>query len=88
MAAFDPFDEVKNPEKVLTIVHKFIQKNNITCAETIMQSDRVIENAYDFIEELCVAAGYAEEETYDDEEIDDITGLDYDEDNPAYGDDY
>ena len=53
-----------------------------------MQSDRVIENAYDFIEELCVAAGYAEEETYDDEEIDDITGLDYDEDNPAYGDDY
>lgn len=40
-----------------TIV-KFIQDNDITCPETIAQTDRVIENAYAFITELCDIVGY------------------------------
>lgn len=40
----------------------FITKQKITCAETIYQSDRVIENAYEFIEEICDLVGYAKYE--------------------------
>lgn len=38
----------------------FITKQRITCPETIYQSDRVIENAYEFIEQICDVVGYAE----------------------------
>jgi hypothetical protein len=33
-------------------VRKFIDDNGITCEETIHQCDWVIENAYEFIEDL------------------------------------
>lgn len=46
----------------LGIIERFIDKNEIGCAETIYQSDRVIQNAYEFIEELCELAGYYSEE--------------------------
>ena len=38
--------------KVFNIVIKFMEDNQITCEETIYQSDKVIENAYEFISEL------------------------------------
>lgn len=43
---------------LLTIVRAFVTRQTITCPETIYQTDRVIENAYEFIEELCDVAGY------------------------------
>lgn len=43
---------------VLEIVEDFIKKQEITCAETIWQSDWVIENAYKLIEDLCEVVGY------------------------------
>lgn len=46
----------------LRLVDEFIKGNGITCAEAVTQSDRVIQNAYDFIESLCDVAGYAEYE--------------------------
>lgn len=80
--ARDIYDEILHPERVLTLVRDFIEKNRITCAESVAQNDHVIVNAYDFIEELAEAAGYAELE--DDE---DITDGDIDPDNLAYSDD-
>jgi len=38
----------------------FIAKQKIECAETIHQTDRVIENAYEFIEGICDIVGYSE----------------------------
>lgn len=37
----------------------FIKKHNITCSETIYQTDRVIENAHEFVEGVCDIVGYA-----------------------------
>jgi len=80
--ARDIHDEILNPERVLTIVRDFIEKNRITCAEVVHQNDHVIVNAFDFIEALAEAAGYAEPE-----EDEDITDDDFDPDNTAYSDD-
>jgi len=38
----------------------FMKEQRITCSETIHQSDRVIENAYEFIDEICTLIGYPE----------------------------
>ena len=46
----------------LGIIERFIDDNGIGCAETIYQSDRVIQNAYEFIEELCELVGYYKED--------------------------
>lgn len=55
-----------NPiQKVFEVVYKFINDNNIYCAETIYQTDRIIENAYELIHELCEIVGYKE---YQDDE--------------------
>ncbi len=43
----------------------FIEKQEIGCAETIYQTDWVIENAYEFVQEVCDIVGYQE---YEDEE--------------------
>ena len=53
-------DAAKN--KLWNIVSEFVKTQEITCPETICQSDRVIENAYDLIEELCDVVGYHEYE--------------------------
>ena len=80
----DPYEVIKNPEKVLLLVHQFIEEQRITSSETVYQSEHVIENAYEFLEEICNAAGYAEDDEEEDEE--DITDFGFDEDNP-YGED-
>jgi hypothetical protein len=57
-------DRAAVAEKVLAIVEKFVVDQRIHCPETIHQCDWVIENAYEFIEDLCEVAGYKE---FDDE---------------------
>lgn len=51
-------------EKEMNELHalclKFINDQKIDCAETVFQSDHVIENAYEFIREICDIVGYAE----------------------------
>ena len=41
-------------------VQKFITDNQITCSETIYQTDRVIVNAYEFLQRICEIVGYCE----------------------------
>jgi len=52
-------------QKLLEFCRKFIADQNITCSETVYQSDRVILNAYEFIEGICEIVGYAESEDED-----------------------
>lgn len=40
----------------------FIDAKEISCPETIAQTDRVIEGAYDFIEGVCDLVGYYDED--------------------------
>lgn len=54
-------------EKLTEIVRKFIDEQDIWCAETVCQSDRVIENAYAFIMELCEVVGYKEDKEEDED---------------------
>lgn len=49
-------------KKIWEIVENFIKDNEIRCAESIYQKDMVIENAYEFIENLCDIVGYYEDE--------------------------
>ena len=51
----------KRGKELYLIVKDFIEEQEITCPETIAQSDRVIENAYDLIEKLCDVVGYYED---------------------------
>lgn len=37
---------------------KFIEEQEITCGESVYQTDRVIENAYELIENICDIVGY------------------------------
>ena len=45
-------------EQLLNECKKFIKDQQITCADTIYQSDRIIENAYEFIERICNIVGF------------------------------
>jgi hypothetical protein len=45
--------------KLLVFCRQFISEQAITCMETIYQTDRVAENAFQFIEGVCKIAGYA-----------------------------
>ena len=49
-------------QQLFELCKKFIEDQNIGCAETIYQTDWVIENAYEFIEDICNIVGYVEEE--------------------------
>lgn len=82
----DPTDAINDPRRVLILVREFIDSHKISAPETIHQSDRIIEDAYDFIEELCEAAGYAPGE--DGDLFDDDTEEDdfYDRENPGLED--
>lgn len=44
--------------QLMNVCKKFIEDQTIRCAETIYQTDRVIENAYEFIESVCEVVGY------------------------------
>lgn len=48
-------------EELWEAVTQFIDEHRISCAESIYQTDRVIQNAYAFIEELCEIVGYYED---------------------------
>lgn len=45
-----------------TLVKKFIEDNEICCAESIYQRDCVSENSLEFIESLCDIVGYYKED--------------------------
>ena len=47
------------------VCKKFVEDQKIGCAETIYQTDWVIEHAYKFIEDVCYVVGY---KPYEDEE--------------------
>lgn len=52
---------IMNKEKeLLELCKSFINEQQITCAESVWQSDRVIENAYELIEKICNICGYYE----------------------------
>lgn len=40
--------------------NEFVEKQRISCPETIYQTDWIIENAYEFIEQICNVVGYYE----------------------------
>lgn len=44
--------------KLWRTVEQFVHKQKISCPETIWQSDRVIENGYDFIRACADIVGY------------------------------
>jgi hypothetical protein len=53
-------------DKLYQIVADFIDEQNIWGDECVYQCDRVIENAYVFIAQLCDVVGYKELEEEDD----------------------
>lgn len=57
--------QMSKEAELLALCKKFIEQYNINFPEQIYQSDRVIENAYEFIEDICNIVGYKE---YEDEE--------------------
>jgi hypothetical protein len=58
---------VKDMAALWKLCAKFVEDNNITCAETVYQSDRVIENGYVFIADVCEIVGYVELEDEEDD---------------------
>lgn len=56
MIDYEP--SVKDMAKLWNICIKFIEEQEIGAPETIYQTDWVIENAYEFIEEVCKVVGY------------------------------
>jgi|SRR5215217_718275 len=61
----DGIDEFRNLAKMKAIIQNFVEEQDIICAETIYQTDRVIENAYELIEKLVELVGYKELEDDD-----------------------
>ena len=55
----------KTEQQLSEIVKQFVAQNQISCAETIYQTDSVIASAYEFIEKLCDVVGYHQEDTDD-----------------------
>ena len=54
---------IQDPKVALwNVCEKFIKDQDIMCPETIQQSDRVIENALEFIERICSVVGYCQDE--------------------------
>lgn len=64
----DGIEEFRQLAKMKAVIHNFIEEQDIHCAETIYQMDNVIENAYEFIQELVELVGYKKDEDDDDEE--------------------
>lgn len=50
----------KMSRDLVALCKKFVADNEIGCSEKVYQSDRVIENAYEFIERVCETVGYHE----------------------------
>ena len=47
-------------EKLTELCKAFIKEQEISCAESVYQSDNVILNAYELIEGICEIVGYHE----------------------------
>ena len=58
--------QLKKFRELNEICREFIEKQEISCPETIYQTDRVILNAYEFIENVCNQVGYHKPENYED----------------------
>lgn len=63
----DGLEEFKSLTRLRAIVVDFVNKHDITCAETIYQMDDVIIDAYDFIHELVEEVGYKESDEEEDD---------------------
>lgn len=50
--------DVRPNGSTTTLAHAFLDKHHVSCAETIHQTDYVIENAYGLIEDLAEVVGY------------------------------
>lgn len=61
-------ENLSKGQKLLELVEEFRGKHGISCPETIFQTDRVIADAYDFIESLMGVVGYARDEDEADED--------------------
>jgi GTP-dependent phosphoenolpyruvate carboxykinase len=59
--------ELVEVRKLRTLCEQFVQDQRIYCPESIYQTDRVIQNAYEFIEKVCDIVGYLDTEDEDDE---------------------
>jgi len=61
-AALKDINDVKttvDPKDALwALAEKFITDQRIHCGETIYQTDRVIENGYEFMHEVCKIVGF------------------------------
>ena len=53
---------VKEMAALWAVCSKFIEEQNISCEETIYQTDWVIENAYNLIGDICNVVGYNEDD--------------------------
>lgn len=62
LARFAPAQESDPKDALWQFCQAFINKQNIHCAETIYQTDRVIENAYEFIDGVCKIVGFKKDE--------------------------
>lgn len=60
--------ELAKAQELRKLCEKFIEDQRISCVETVYQTDRVIENAYEFIEGVCDVVGYYEDPDLADEE--------------------
>ena len=54
--------------ELFDLCKEFIKENEITCSESIYQSDKIEANALDLVEQICELIGYYEEE--DEEDLD------------------
>lgn len=55
-------------QKLWAACSEFVKDQTIFCVESVYQSDRVIENAYEFIEKVCNIVGYYKEEDCDEKD--------------------
>ena len=51
----------QDKQKLYETCKSFVDEQNIYCSESIYQTDRVMENAYDLIEKLCDIVGYKQD---------------------------
>ncbi len=56
---------MKIDAELFDLCRDFIKDNEITCSETIYQSDKIEANALDLIEQICELIGYYEDEEED-----------------------
>ncbi len=62
---------MKIDAELFDLCRDFIKDNEITCSETIYQSDKIEANALDLIEQICELIGYYEEDEEEDLDFDD-----------------